>query len=246
MTDKSKTRWQGLRGSIRNRLVSGMLVLVPVGVTLLVMRWVLQWMAGFLQPLVERLAFHLATTLNLAHIPPQSLKIPLMIVSVAGFLLAVYLTGTLAQAVIGRRLIRAGETVLMRVPLASTIYSAAKQVMEAIATPTRSALRTVVLVEFPRRGAWSVGFMTGRLAEGEEDSMLKVFVPTTPNPTTGFFVIVPQEDVVVTDLTVEEAFKMIISGGIVSPAALEARMSDAQRSRMASLVGGDGGLDAWD
>jgi len=232
MMDKPKTHWQGLRRNVRNRLVSGMLVLVPVGVTLLVMRWVLQWMAGFLQPFVEKLAFHLATALNMGHIPPQALKVPLMIVSIAGFLLAVYLTGALAQAVVGRRLIHAGETVLMRVPLARTIYSAAKQVMEAIATPTRSALRTVVLVEFPRRGIWSVGFLTGRLVEAEDHGMLKVFVPTTPNPTTGFFVIVPQEDVMITDMTVEEAFKMIISGGIVSPSALGGKLPVERRCRM--------------
>ena len=228
MKDITTTKWQSIRRNVRNRLMAGMLVLVPVGVTLLVMRWVLQWMAGFFQPIVEKLTVRLDTALDMTHIPPQVLQVPLMIVSIAGFLLAVYLVGALAQAVIGRRLIQAGETVLMRVPLARTIYSAAKQVMEAIAIPTRSALRTVVLVEFPRLGIWSVGFLTGRVVEADDQGMLKVFVPTTPNPTTGFFVIVPHEDVVTTDLTVEEAFKMIISGGIISPAALEGRLPTAQ------------------
>ena len=105
MTDRHQTRWQGVRRSIRNRLVSGMLVLVPVGVTLLVMRWVLQWMAGFLQPFVEGLAARLGAAPGVGHIPPQLFKVPLMIVSIVGFLAAVYLTGALAQAVIGRRLI---------------------------------------------------------------------------------------------------------------------------------------------
>lgn len=245
MTDPSKTRWQGLRGNIRNRLVSGMLVLVPVGITLLVMRWVLQWMAGFLQPVVESLALRLAGALGLDRVPPETLKVPLMIVSIVGFLLCVYLTGALAQAVIGRRLIRAGETVLMRVPLARTIYSAAKQVMEAVATPTRSALRTVVLVEFPRRGAWSMGFLTGELAATEEHGLLKVFVPTTPNPTTGFFVMIPREDVTMTDMTVEEAFKMVISGGIVSPPGMEERLAAAQPCLLVSAGDEEDG-DAWD
>jgi len=230
MRDKPKTIWRGLRYRFRTRLISGMLVLVPIGVTLLLMRWVLQWMAGFLQPFVEKLAFRLATALDMTHIPLQAIKFPLMIVSIIGFLLVVYLTGSLAQAVVGRRLIHAGETVLMRVPLARTIYSAAKQVMEAIAMPTRSALRTVVLVEFPRRGTWSVGFLTGRLIEAQDQGMLKVFIPTTPNPTTGFLVIVPQKDVTMTNMTVEEAFKMIISGGIVSPAALEGQFCAERRS----------------
>ena len=194
MMDESENPLAGPSSQRSQPLISGMPVLAPVGVALLVMRWVLQWMAGFLQPLVERLALHLAKAFDMGHIPPQVLKVPLMIVSIVGFLLGVYLTGALAQAVIGRRLIHADETVLMRVPLARTIYSAAKQVMEAIATPPRSALRTVVLVEFPRRGIWSVGFLTGRLVEAEDHGMQKAFVPTTPNPTTGFFVLVPQEE----------------------------------------------------
>ncbi|NLY02696.1 MAG: DUF502 domain-containing protein [Rhodopirellula sp.] len=200
-----------------------MIVLVPIGVTLLVMRWILQWMAGFLLPFVEGLTSRLATALGVAQFSTQAIKIPLMLISIAGFLLAVYFTGALAQAVVGRRLLHAGETVLMRIPLAGTIYSAAKQVMEAIAAPTRSALRTAVLVEFPRREAWSIGFITGQLAEAGEQSLLKVFVPTTPNPTTGFFLMVPRKDVMMTDMTIEEAFKMIISGGIVSPATMKGR-----------------------
>ncbi len=246
MTDRQPTRWQGVRRSVRNRLVSGMLVLVPVGVTLLVMRWVLQWMAGFLQPFVEGLAARLGAAPGVGHIPPQLFKVPLMIVSIVGFLAGVYLTGALAQAVIGRRLIRSGETVLLRVPLARTIYSAAKQVMEAIATPARSALRTVVVVEFPRRGMWSIGFLTGRLVDAGDRGMLKVFIPTTPNPTTGFFVMVPHEDVDITDLTVEEAFKMIISGGIVSPSGLEGRLSALRQPCGAAVADDDDHLDAWD
>jgi len=242
MIDQTTTRMLAARRNIRNRMVSGMLVLVPVGVTLLVMRWVLQWMAGFLQPPLERLA----KSLDMAYVPSQAINVLVMIVSIAGFLLAVYVTGALAQAVVGRRLIRAGETVLMRVPLASTIYSAAKQVMEAIASPSKSALRTVVLVEFPRRGAWSVGFLTGRLIEDQDHGMAKVFVPTTPNPTTGFFVIVPQDEVMITDMTVEEAFKMIISGGIVSPEALGSRLCAGQYGD-AVLAGEDAdSTDEWE
>jgi uncharacterized membrane protein len=230
------------RRNIRNRMVSGMLVLVPVGVTLLVMRWVLQWMAGFLQPPLAGLV----RRLDMAYIPPQAINVVVMIVSIAGFLLAVYVTGALAQAVVGRRLIRAGETVLMRVPLASTIYSAAKQVMEAIAGPSKSALRTVVLVEFPRRGAWSVGFLTGRLIEDQDHGMAKVFVPTTPNPTTGFFVIVPQDEVMITDMTVEEAFKMIISGGIVSPEALDSRLCAGQYGEAVLAGENADSTDEWE
>jgi uncharacterized membrane protein len=223
MTNYPETHWHSLGRNVRNRLISGMVVLVPAGITLLVMQWLIQWMAGFLEPFVEWLAFRLTTALDMAHIPEQTFKFPVMIVSILGFLMIVYLTGALAQVVIGRRLIQAAETVLMRVPLASTVYSAAKQVMEAIAMPTRSGMRTAVLVEFPRRGAWSIGFLTGKLVETESQGMLKVFVPTTPNPTTGFFLVVPHEDVLQTDLTVEEAFKMIISAGIVAPTALEKR-----------------------
>ncbi|NLF31278.1 MAG: DUF502 domain-containing protein [Planctomycetes bacterium] len=158
-----KTGWQRVRRNLRNRLASGMIVLVPIGVTLLVMRWVLGGVVALFQPLVEKMAVGLSAAPDMAHIPVQAIRISLMIVSILGFLLAVYLTGAMAHVMVGRRLIRAGEGVLMRVPLASTIYMAAKQVIEAVAAPTQSAFRTVVLVEFPRQDAWSIGFLTGRL-----------------------------------------------------------------------------------
>ncbi|MBN2210929.1 MAG: DUF502 domain-containing protein [Sedimentisphaerales bacterium] len=225
MNHKSDSMWQNTRRKIRNRFISGILVLVPISVTILVIRWILGWMAGFLQPGLEKLALRLAAALRMDGIHPEVLRLIVTIVSIAGFLVVIYLAGTLAQAVIGRRLIKLTETLLMKVPLASTIYSAAKGVMEAIAIPNRTALRTVVLIEFPRPGVWSIGFMTGRVLHADQQQMLKVFVPTTPNPTTGFFVMAPARDVIQTKITVEDAFKTIISGGIVSPEELENKLA---------------------
>jgi len=217
MNDTTNPAWRRVRRNIRNRMVAGMFALVPIGITLLVMRWVLAWMAGFLRPLVEHLTYRLAAAFGIVNIRPELLKAPFMIISIVGFLAGVYAAGALAQAMVGRRLIRAGENALIKVPVAGTIYSAAKQVMDAFALPTQSALRNVVLVEFPRKGVWSVGFLTGAIRQTDGRELLKVFIPTTPNPTTGFFLILPSSDVIPTTLTVEDAFKMIISGGIVSP-----------------------------
>ena len=244
MAARSNSTWKRFRNNVRNRMVSGMLVLVPVGVTLLVMRWVLGWMAGFLQPHLRVAVDRLEAALHLEHVPPAALEIAITVISVLGFLAVVYLAGGLAKDVIGRRLIAAAESILMRVPLARSIYSAAKQVVEAVAMPTQANLRTVVLLEFPRRESWSVGFMTGRVADSGPQDMLKVFVPTTPNPTTGFFIMLPFQQVTMTDLTVEEAFKVIMSGGIVSPAALGERLMVAQAK--ASAAGGSDGQGAQD
>ncbi len=225
MRDDTVSPERKLWRTIRNRLVAGMLALVPLAVTLIAMRLVLGWMMGLFKPFVEKASLLLTSALGMEHVRPELLRAIVTVASIAGFLLLLYVTGSLAQAVFGRRLIRAGETLLMKVPLAGSIYSAARQVIEAVTLPTQSALSTVVLVEFPRRGAWSVGFLTGPLHQAYADGMLKVFVPTTPNPTTGFFLILPAADVLKTAMSVEDAFKMIISGGIVSPADMSTLLS---------------------
>jgi uncharacterized membrane protein len=132
-------------------------------------------------------------------------------------LIAVYLVGVLGQHLVGRRLIAATEKVWLKIPLARSIYAATKQVMEALSQPQGTAFKSVVLVEFPAPGLTAVGFLTGYIHDNAGRKYAKVLIPTTPNPTTGFLELVPAEKVTVTNLAVEEAFRMIISGGIVSP-----------------------------
>ena len=131
------------------------------------------------------------------------------------------LVGRFGRNYLGKKLIQLADEVLLRVPLLNKIYGALKQINEAFTSSKTTAFKQVVLVEFPRAGLYSVGFLTGA-QHGEvqcktQEEVVGVFVPTTPNPTSGFLLLVPQERIIPLNLTVEDAFKMIISGGVVVP-----------------------------
>ena len=131
------------------------------------------------------------------------------------------LIGAVAAGFLGRWIIRLGESLLNRMPVVRTIYGATKQILETVISAQSDAFREVVLVEYPRRGLWVIGFVTGstkgevaRLVPG---SNVNVFIPTTPNPTSGFLLFCPVKDIIHLDMTNEEAVKLVVSGGIVSP-----------------------------
>jgi len=205
-----------MRHSVRNRLLSGVLLFVPFGVTLLVMRWLFRWLAGFLQPVVKKAISGQEVSALFKSVPETYVTIGVSVLSILILLFLLYLVGAIGQLVLGRRLISFGERLVMLIPLVRTVYSATKQVMEAVSVPERAAFKSVVLLEFPRPGFMAVGFVTGHIQDCEGRKYCKVFIPTSPNPTTGFFEIVPAEAVRITSMSVEEAFKMIISGGLVS------------------------------
>jgi uncharacterized membrane protein len=142
------------------------------------------------------------------------------ILSILLLLLLVYLAGVITHYVIGKKLIAVSEMLLLKLPVVRTIYGATKQVMNALSLPDKAAFRSVVVVEFPRPGLKAMGFLTGHIEDSNGKKYCKVFIPTTPNPTTGFFEIVPTNEVLQTSISVEDAFKMIISGGILSPEKL--------------------------
>jgi len=190
---------------------------MPFGVTLLVMRWLFQWLAGFLRPIITYIPSKLSNVPLIEAIPDIYISISVSVCSIVILLFLLYLVGAIGQFVVGKRLIRAGETILLKIPLVRVIYTATKQVAQAVSLPDRAALKAVVLVEFPRPGFKAIGFMTGYIEDSAGKKFCKVMIPTTPNPTTGFFELIPLEDVVETTLTAEEAFKLLISGGIVAP-----------------------------
>jgi len=208
--------WAALIGNIRTRMISGVLLLVPFGVTLLVMRWLFQALRDVLMPIVREVPspgfLHAA--------PPAYTTMFVSAVIILVLLAALYLIGAVGRFVLGRKLISAGETLLLQIPLVRTIYSATKQVMQAISLPDRTAFKSVVLVEFPRPGIFALGFLTGYLDLASRGRHAKVFIPTAPNPTTGFFEIVPAAEIQDTGLPIEEGFKIIMSGGIIAPETL--------------------------
>jgi uncharacterized membrane protein len=140
-------------------------------------------------------------------------------------LLMIYLVGMFTTHLIGRRFILMGERLMLKLPIVKSVYSASKQVMETFSGSTKASFTATVLVEFPHAGALAVGFITGTILNPEGTTLYRIFVPTTPNPTSGFLIMLPEESVTFTDITVEDGIKMIVSGGMLSPKQYAVRSS---------------------
>lgn len=198
-------------------MASGMLVLVPVGVTLLILGWLFSLAARLLRPIVGYATRELQALRWIDVLPESTVNFAVSILAVFVLLVLLYLVGGLGQHIIGRRLIAIWEGIWLRIPLARSIYGATKQVVEALSQPQGAAFKSVVIVDFPCPGLKAIGFLTGYFEDREGRKFAKVLIPTTPNPTTGFLQLIPAETILITDLAIEEGFKMIISGGIVAP-----------------------------
>ena len=204
-----------IKNNIKQRLLAGVLLFLPFGVALLVMRWLFDWVKGFLQPIIKGFLTGIEKIAFFDVIPEAYINIAVVIASILLLIFLFYLIGSLGQFLIGRKLITIGETVLMKIPFIGTLYSAIKQVIQSFSHDS-AAFKSVVIIEFPRPGFFTLAFLTGYTHDREGKKYCKVFIPTTPNVTTGFFEIIPAEEVRVTDISIEEGFKIIISGGILS------------------------------
>jgi len=138
-------------------------------------------------------------------------------------LLCILVIGLMARNIAGRWLLDLGERILESIPLAGSVYKTLQQILETLFKDSKSKFRRVVMVEYPRLGVWSVGFVTGTVSDDFQsrlsEPVLSIFIPTTPNPTSGWYAIVPERDVITISISVEDAFKVLISGGIVNPSA---------------------------
>jgi uncharacterized membrane protein len=194
---------------MKKYLIAGLLVWMPLGITFLVIRAIV----GFLDKTLLLLP---------AAYQPETLlgfNIPGLGVALAVFL--VIATGMIVANLLGRRLVAAWESLLSQIPLVRTLYKGIKQIMEAVLATDAKSFRKVLLVEYPRKGLWSVAFMTsdglGEVQEKTAADVISVFIPTTPNPTSGFVIMVPQSEAIELDMSVEDGLKMIISMGVVIP-----------------------------
>ena len=194
---------------LRRYLVAGLLVWVPLGVTLMVVRALVGWLDGSLLLIPE------------PYRPENLLGFPLPGLGVLLSLLILLLTGILAANFFGRSLVGVWERLMARIPLVRSIYSGTKQLAETLFSGGGESFRKVLLVEFPRRGLWTLAFQTGHdIGEAQDKiggNVLNVYIPTTPNPTGGYFVMVRSEDVVELEMTVDEGLKMLMSMGAVVP-----------------------------
>lgn len=214
---KAPGSWARFKRNTSRRLGSGILVLIPVGVTLLIMGWLFSLAARLLRPVVRYATVELQALRWIDALPESTLNLAVSVLAILVLLVLLYFVGGLGQHLIGRRLIAVWEGIWLRIPLARSIYGATKQVVEALSQPHGAAFKSVVVVDFPHPGIKAIGFLTGYLEDREGRKFAKVLIPTTPNPTTGFLQLIPAETVLITDLAIEEGFKALISGGIVAP-----------------------------
>tara|TARA_B100000959_G_scaffold210082_1_gene220655 strand:- start:5155 stop:5784 length:630 start_codon:yes stop_codon:yes gene_type:complete len=207
---------------MKRYLVAGLLVWLPLVVTIFAIR--------FLVNLMDRTLLLLPTAYQ-----PETLfgfNIPGLGMLLA--LLVVFLTGIVVANFFGRQLVRLWEQMLARIPLVRSIYSAVKQIVETLFSGQGKSFRKVVMVEWPRRDMWTLAFVTGdAFADFEKSlgkSLVHLYVPTTPNPTSGFFVMVPREDVRELEISVDEGLKMILTTGVVTPHKESDEVSDNPES----------------
>jgi uncharacterized membrane protein len=198
------------RHKLKNYFLTGLLVVVPIAMTILVIRW--------LVGLMDRL---LMSVLPAAFRPEQLYGITIPGIGLVATLLLILLIGVLAANIFGRSLVNFSERLLDRIPVVKGVYKMFKQIADTVLNRERGAFRKVVLIEYPRKGIWAVAFVTG-ISQGEvqlvtDKRLVNIFVPTTPNPTSGFYILVPEDEIIELSMTVEEAFKLVISGGMVTP-----------------------------
>ena len=191
---------------MKRYFIAGLLIWLPLAVTIWVIRFIVSSMDGVLPE------WMIPDVVEKDHIPGVGL--------VAAVLL-VFLTGVLAANIIGERLLVWWELLLARIPIVRTIYSSVKQVSDTVLSPNGQAFRQAVLVQYPRQGAWTIAFLTGVPGRGVAEHLpgehVSVYVPTTPNPTSGFFLLLPRSEVIALDMSVDAALKYIVSMGVVAP-----------------------------
>ena len=204
--------------SYKRTFLTGLVVLTPVLVTIWVVKFVLAQISGTVNPLVLRGIRLIGSG---AWLETAWVNFVSPIISVLLAVLMIYFLGTLAGNVLGRQLIQWLEKLLMTIPVVRGIYSATRQFLETFSGDKTKAFNKVVLFEYPRQGLWTMGLLTGKtrgeVRERSGQDMVSVFVPTTPNPTSGWLIFVPIGDIQELDMSVDEAFKMIISGGVLTP-----------------------------
>lgn len=229
--DRLAKRQKGrFRRNIRGYFLAGVLVTAPIGITFYISWLLIRWVDAQVTPLLPP-AYNPETYLPFA-IPGLGLVIVFIVLTFIGWSTA---------GLLGRLWFRISEHFLARMPVIRSVYAAVKQIIETILKQQSNAFREVVLFEYPRRGSWAIGFITGQ-TQGEvqnltTDDVVNVFLPTTPNPTSGYLLFIPKKELVILDMTVEEGIKMVVSGGIVTPP--DRRPPEERRKKKLAPADGD-------
>ena len=209
-----------LFSGLRNSFLTGIVVIAPVSLTVWLIWTVIGWVDGFVLPFVPN-SYQPETIIK--QIFGEESQMNIRGLGVIFFLVFTTFVGWIAKGFIGRFFIRNAETLVHRMPVVRSIYSGVKQIAETVFAQSDRSFEKACLVQYPRKGIWAVGFIS-TVAKGEvkskavsEGQLLSVFVPTTPNPTSGFLLFFPEEDVIQLDMSIEDAAKLVISAGLVYP-----------------------------
>ena len=201
---------------IRNVFITGLLITLPIALTWFILQFLLNNFDA-LSPVFTNILIQLGAPI------PEGYRIPFLGLVVT--LLIVLIVGWLTTNFFGKKVFQIGELLIEKIPLVRRIYKGSKQVVSSIAEADTSTFRKVVLIEFPRRGLLAIGFVTGEsrgeVQELTRENMLNVFVPTMPNPTSGFLIFSPLEELTEVSMTIEEGIKYVVSGGLVTPPVLK-------------------------
>ena len=233
--DPESPRRPGLISRLRSSFLTGLVVVAPVGLTIWLIWTVVGWIDGFVWPLVPGV-WHPDSIVNYflgndrfivtptgLEPNPKFVNINVRGVGVIVFLVFTIVVGWMAKGIIGRSLIRFAESLVERTPVVRSIYSGIKQISETVFAQSERSFEKACLIEYPRKGIWAIGFISttakGEIHKraGNTGELLSIFVPTTPNPTSGFLLFFPAEDVIELDMSVEDSAKLVISAGLVYP-----------------------------
>ncbi len=212
-----------MRRRLKKYFVTGLLVVIPIGGTYLVLATFLKFLESFLGDFLKNYSRF--------YIPGMG---------IATLIIFIFLIGFFTSNFIGRKIVGLWEGIMVRVPLVKNIYMAFKHVIDTVSLQSKEHFSRVVLVEFPREGVYSIAFVTG-VTKGEvqnltDERVINVYVPTTPNPTSGYFLFVPESKIIPLSMSVEEAMKMIISGGLYTPTHVEAIKKHVKGKEIASIT----------
>ena len=200
--------WKRFLKKLRAIVIAGLVVTVPIGLTVWVLVWLFEAVDRVLQPAIRHIFGHEITGVGFGVV-----------------VVLILIVGVVATNVVGKRIVRWGETLFAKVPVVRPFYVALKDIFRSFSSPETTGFLQVVLIEFPQKGMRSVGFITNETIDGDSRKLINVFIPHAPNPMTGFLEIVHEEDIIRTNISVEDAIKMVVSGGHVTPPDLKDHLS---------------------
>jgi uncharacterized membrane protein len=205
---------------LRTKIFAGILVILPLGITFFILKFVFNTLDSILDPLMPRLTVYL---FNREYLIPG--------LGIIGFFLLLYLFGVIATNVLGRKLVNWADRLFTNIPVVKNIYLSSKQLTDAFSATRKGSFRQAVFVEFPQEGNYVIGFVTNELIDLERQTKVTVFVPTAFVPPQGFLLFLPKEKILPSQLTIEEAIKAIMSVGIVTPHTLSVPLSSPKSEK---------------